>query len=93
MIIGSLWINLHIPGVRSLKAKRRVIKSLKDRLKSQYNISVAEVGGLDVWQRSEIGIVHVGNDSNRIQRILSTIMDRIRLETGVLVIDYHSEII
>jgi uncharacterized protein len=83
---------LHIPGVRSLKEKRRIIKSLKERLRNQYNVSAAEVGALDSWQRSELAFVCVGNDNSRIHRVLSTLMDRIRSEPSVSVIDYHTEL-
>ncbi len=93
MIIGSCWVDLHIPGARSLKDKRRVIKSLKERLKNRYNISIAETGALDKWQRAEIGIVCVSNDSVKVSRTLNTVMDRIRDDYAVSVIDYHTELI
>lgn len=59
---GLLSIELHLPAVQSLKQKRSVIKSLKDRLRGSYNVSVAEVGYLDKWQRASLAIVMVSND-------------------------------
>jgi len=93
MIIGTCWIDLQIPGVRSLKEKRRVVKSLKERLKSRYNISIAETGSLDKWQRCEIGIACVGNDHSRIDRTLNKILDHIRSNPNVFVIDIQTELI
>lgn len=60
--IGILQLELHIPAAQSLKQKRQVLKSLKDRLHAQFNLSVAEVGFLDKWQRAELAIVMVSAD-------------------------------
>jgi len=62
VITGLLQLELHIPASQSLKQKRRVIKSLKDRLQVRFNISVAEVDHLDKWQRAALAIVMVAND-------------------------------
>ncbi len=92
MIVGIGWFDLHIRGVRSLKEKRRVVKSIKEHIRSNYNVSVAEVGSLDKWQRAEIGVAHVGNDRRRIDSILSKIAERILNTPDVGVIDYHIDI-
>jgi len=93
MILGSCWVNVHIPGIRSLKEKRRIIKSLKERLKNKFNISVAEIGALNQWQRAEIGIACVSNDRAFVDRLLNKIRDCILEERNISVIDFHSEII
>ena len=54
MFVGAALIGLHIPGARSLKDKRRVVKGLKDRLKNRHGVAVAEVDDLDVWQSAVI---------------------------------------
>lgn len=64
MIIGTCEIELLIYESNSLKEKRHVIKSIIERLKSRYNISVAEIDYLDLWNRSVIGIVTVSNAKN-----------------------------
>ena len=92
MIIGSLWIDLRISQVRSLKEKRRILKSMKERLRSEYNVAVAEVGSNDIWQRAEIGIACVGNDQARIHHILAKIVDKIRYNTSVSIIDYQTDV-
>ena len=66
MVIGVCTLELHLPDNHSLKGKRQVVNSLKGRLKSRFNISVAEVDHLDVWQRATIGLVLVSNDRRHI---------------------------
>lgn len=93
MIIGVCWVDLRVLGAQSLKDRRRIIKSIKDRLKNAYNVSIAEVGSLDTWQRAELGFACVGNDQTRIQRVLSTLVDRLRMEPEISLIDYSIEVL
>ena len=58
-IIGLLSVELHFPEARSLKAKRMVVKSIKDRLQKKFQVAVAETGYLELWQRSELSVVSV----------------------------------
>ena len=58
-IIGLLTVELHFPEAQSLKMKRMVVKSIKDRLRRKFNVSIAETGYLDLWQRSELVVVSV----------------------------------
>ena len=59
MIVGLLTLDLHIPAANSLKSKRMVIKSLIEKIKNRFNVSVAEVDAQNLWQRSVIGIAYV----------------------------------
>jgi len=61
-----LSFEMHVPMSASLKHKRGIIKSLKERLRRRYNVSVAEVGYLDKWQRSTIAVVLVGNEKTKL---------------------------
>ena len=58
-IIGLVTIELHFPESQSLKAKRMVVRSIKDRLRSRFNVAVAETGYLELWQRAELAAVSV----------------------------------
>ena len=60
--IGILTLEIHLPQSASLKQKRAVIKSLKDRLAQHFNVSVAEIDYLDKWQRAVLALVMVAND-------------------------------
>jgi len=63
MIVGLLTLDLHFPESNSLKDKRWVLRSIKDRIRNKFNVSVAEVGANELWQRSVIGIACVANET------------------------------
>ena len=87
MIIGILHIELFIPESGSLKTKRFAIKSIKERLKSRFNVSVAEIDNYDKWQRASLGVVTVSNDSKHIESILGNVMNLVYGDRRVEVID------
>ncbi|HEY4159959.1 MAG TPA: DUF503 domain-containing protein [Polyangiaceae bacterium] len=71
MFIGVARIILQIPGARSLKDRRRVVKGLKDRARARLPISIAEVGDLERYQVATLGVCVVANDSARCSEVLS----------------------
>ena len=73
--IGVLSIELLIPQSQSLKSKRRVLKSLKDRIRAGFNVSVAEIDGHDKWQRARLGVCMINNDKDLIQKVFQGILD------------------
>ena len=74
MIIAAAMITLVIPENDSLKGKRRVIKSLIERVRHKFEAAVAEVGDNDLWQKARIGVALVGNDSQLLDTRLQQIM-------------------
>jgi uncharacterized protein YlxP (DUF503 family) len=82
MIVGLLTLDLHIPEANSLKSKRFVVKSLTDRIKNKFNVSVAEVDAQNLWQRCVLGIAYVSNETVMIHKVF----EKIR----TLVLSYHS---
>jgi uncharacterized protein len=68
--IGVLTLELHISDAHSLKDKRHVVKSLKDRLRTKFNVSVAEIDHQDLWQRSVIAAVTVSGDRAHAEQVL-----------------------
>jgi len=62
MIVGAAVVELHVHGSQSLKEKRGVVRSLVQRLRNRFNVSVAEIGGQDTWQRAVLGIASTGSD-------------------------------
>jgi len=70
MIIGAAVVELHVRGSRSLKAKRGVVRSLVSRLRNRFNLSVAEVGGQDTWQRAVLGLAAAGTDRAFVRQLL-----------------------
>lgn len=60
-MIAFLTLELRIEGAHSLKDKRQVLRSLKDRLRAQFNVAVAELDHTDLWQRATVGVVSVSD--------------------------------
>jgi uncharacterized protein len=60
-MIAFLTLELRIEGAHSLKDKRQVLRSLKDRLRSQFNVAVAELDHTDLWQRATLGVVSISD--------------------------------
>jgi uncharacterized protein YlxP (DUF503 family) len=77
MPIGLLTLEIHILDAQSLKDKRQVLRSLKDRLRAHFNVSVAELAHQDTWQRSRVGVVTISGD----QAFLEKSMAEIQAET------------
>jgi len=74
MVVGALKIVLVIHDNRSLKGKRKVVRSIVDRIKHRFNVAVAEVGANDLWQRIEIGICTVGIDRRHVDASLTNVL-------------------
>lgn len=75
MVVGTLKIEFCLPENRSLKGKRKVVRSMIDRVKSKFNVSVAEIGSNDKWQKIELGISAIGNDRRHIDSSLNHILE------------------
>lgn len=72
-VIGVLTLEICVEHSHSLKDKRQVIKSLKDRLREKFNVSVAEIAHLDSWQLSAISVVTVSNDRIFAEKVLQSV--------------------
>jgi hypothetical protein len=92
MTVGSAKIEVHIPGSGSLKDKRRVVKSLKDRLLARFAVAVAEVDGLDQWQRATLGVACVSNDARLVDATLAKVVTWVEGSGDVVVIDVDIEL-
>jgi len=93
MVIGVLRFRLGIYEALSLKDKRRVVKSLKDRFGAKHNISIAEIDDLDRRQSATLGAVMISNDSRFVESALSKIVDEIRGDGRASLLDYSIELI
>jgi hypothetical protein len=87
MVVGICTIALHLPHARSLKDKRRILKSLKDRLRSRHNISLAEVDGQDLWQRATLAIAAVGLARTPIEQLFQAIHREIEEKVPGQIVD------
>jgi uncharacterized protein YlxP (DUF503 family) len=92
MFIGVCTIEMHIPESGSLKTKRHSLKSLKDRIRSKFNVSVAEVDHNDLWQKASLAVAAVSNDKTYLNQTLDHVLDMVRSVPEVSLLDYHIEI-
>ena len=93
MIIGVCTIELFIPGNRSLKGKRRILKSLIARVRNEFNVSIAETGDNDAWQSATLGVACVSNDAAHTHGLLSRVVEMIeRSRLDIQIVDYRIEI-
>ena len=93
MTIGILRLELLVPQADSLKDKRRIVKSLKDRIANTHNVSIAEVGALDEHRRSLIGIAMVANDKRFVESALSKLVDFVKTVHDTVLQDYQIELL
>jgi uncharacterized protein YlxP (DUF503 family) len=70
VVIALLTLDIHIPHAHSLKDKRMVIRSMKDRLRTKFNVSVSEVDHQELWQRAQLSVVTVGSDERFLHQVL-----------------------
>lgn len=92
-VVGVLNVRLVIRSALTLKDKRRILKSLKDRVKNDFNVSISEIGTLDHCQYARLGIAMVGNDKKYLNSTLSNLLNMFRIAISVELVDYHLEFV
>jgi uncharacterized protein YlxP (DUF503 family) len=92
VLVAIERFDLRIPGCRSLKEKRHVVKSLTAALRNTFDVSVAEVDHQDLWQRTAIGVALVGSQEYHLRRVLSQIEKTVDRWTEVELIDAETHI-
>ncbi|MBC8282732.1 MAG: DUF503 domain-containing protein [Nitrospinae bacterium] len=91
MVIGCCSIKFYLHGNNSLKGKRRIVRAIKDRLKNDFNVSVAEVGDQVVWQSLHIGISAIGSDRPYMDGLLTKVVDAIDRMNLAEIVDCKTE--
>jgi uncharacterized protein YlxP (DUF503 family) len=92
MMLGTLQVELLIPGSFSLKDKRFVLQGLKTKIRSTFNVSVAEVDFHDKWQRTCVAFACVSADRRYLDSVFSKVLNAIDAEDRVEVVDQQVEI-
>lgn len=92
MIVGLLTLELHVTDSASLKDKRRIVRGVYDRIRHRFNVSIAEVGGHDTWQRTTLAVACVTTDTRQAHRVLSTVAEFIDRQRSVELIDHTVEL-
>ncbi len=93
MIVGLCTVELFISESRSLKDKRQVLHSLKDRLHGKFNLSIAEVDGQDLWQKAVLGMACIANEGSHVNRVLEQALNVIRSMPAVEVVRTQLELL
>jgi len=94
MVVGVCTISLRLPGNDSLKAKRRVVKSIIARLRREFNISIAEVNEQDSWQRATLGVACVSTSADYAHGLLTKVVNWIETNRpDVPIIDFRIELL
>ena len=87
MVVGLITWELHLDGCQSLKDKRHVLKSLKDRLHDKFNVSAAETDHQDAWQRAELSVCVVSTDRQQVERVLRAADQLVDGADGARIVD------
>ena len=93
MVVGLLTVELHVPGSQSLKDKRMVVRSIKDRTRLKFNVAIAEVASQDDWQEAVLGFAVVANEKNFVQEMVAKIVNFIDGLAIAKIIDDEKDII
>ena len=91
MVIGTLQLQLRFPHPQSLKEKRVLLKSLVDRIRKQFNVSIAEIDGMDLWQTSSLAVAAVGGETKRVNQVLSFVAEFVRGEREIEIMKQQME--
>jgi uncharacterized protein len=83
MLIGVLEVTFHIPSAQSLKDKRKVVRSVKDRIRRRFNVSLAEIEGQAAWQTCTLAAAMVAAQRIAVERELNRVLDLIESEPSI----------
>ena len=93
MIIGVVKLLIFIPSSNSLKEKRMVLRPLKNRLRNNFNISVAEIDNHDKWQKSTLALATIGTEKASLNSLISNIINYLENNKQIQLLDYEMEMI
>jgi uncharacterized protein YlxP (DUF503 family) len=93
MVVGLCTVELFIPDSQSLKDKRQVLHSLRDRLRGKFNLSVAEVGDQDLWQKAVLGMACVANEGSHVNQVLEQALNVIKSMPSVELVRTRMELV
>ena len=93
MAVGLLTLELHLTEAQSLKDKRQVIRSLKDRLRAHFNVAVAELDFEDTWQRSVVGVVTLSNEEQHVEEALQKVLAEADRILGPLLVSHSVDLL
>lgn len=93
MVVGICVIELYIPQNGSLKGKRQVLQSIKTKIKNRFNVSIAEVGEQDLWQKAILGVTTVANDRSFVNEVMDKVVGFVSSFPQVQIVHHQLELI
>jgi len=93
MVVAYAVFDLHLPGCRGLKEKRMIVRSLKARIRSEFEVSSAEVGNQDLLQRAQLGVAAVGPDQPPLDALLQRVLTFVQENLDGELLQYQNEFI
>jgi uncharacterized protein YlxP (DUF503 family) len=93
VFVGIVRIELHLPASGSLKAKRSVIRSLKERIRARVHAAVAEVDHQDLWQRAALGVAVVSAESGQVAEMLQSVRSLVDGEVEAQLLDWQEQLV
>lgn len=93
MPVALLTLELHLPDAHSLKDKRQVLRSLKDKLRANFNVAVAELDFEDTWQRSVVGVVTLSNEEQHVEEALQKVLAEADNLLGPLIVSHAVDLL
>ena len=91
MVVMTCQVQLYLSESRSLKDKRQVVKSLRERIRGRFNVAVAEVDFHDLWQRSTLGLATLSTEISHANEVLAQVVNFIAQDQRVQLLDYEIE--
>jgi uncharacterized protein YlxP (DUF503 family) len=93
LVLAYAVFDLHLPGCRGLKEKRMIVRSLKARIRREFEVSAAEVGSQDLLQRAELGVAAVGPDQQPLDALLQNVLSFVEQNLEGELLNYRNEFI
>ncbi len=93
MLLGICTINLYFPDSHSLKDKRNIVKSIKLRIRNNFNVSVSEINNYDLWKNTILGIACIGNEKKYLNNVLNEVIKFIDNQNKLQLINFETTIL
>ncbi len=93
MVVGVLHVECSLPGTRSIKDKRRIVRSLLDRLHHRFHVAAAEVDHQDSWRRAGLAVAYISTSARHADEVLAHVAETIDRQGELVVLDYHVEMV
>ena len=87
MVVASLSVEFLVPGSASLKDKRHAVRSIRDKIRNKFNVSIAEVDNQDLWQRGTLGVAVVATDGAMAREVLDKVRELVERDFRVSILE------